>query len=178
MKLFATLAAAVGIWHAPVPTVFAKYQSEPVVASDSTTRADSLIPVADTGVASIVATHKGKIVFVNFWATWCAPCRDEMPYLVELQKKMGVENMRLVLISADEPEQEREAIAFLDSVRAPKPRYIKRSTNDESFINAVDSTWSGALPASFIYDRNGRLVRSVFGEANLAELEKIVAAIK
>jgi thiol-disulfide isomerase/thioredoxin len=134
----------------------------------------SLTPVKDGGVARLVESHKGKVVLVNFWATWCSPCREELPHLIQLERDLEKEGFQLIIISADEPEQEQEASRFLDSIGAKKPRYIKQTEDNDAFINAIDSTWSGALPALFLYDRSGKRVGSFFGETEVAVIQKAV----
>ncbi|MGC8732851.1 MAG: hypothetical protein ACP5RC_11425, partial [Halothiobacillaceae bacterium] len=60
----------------------------------------------------------------------------------------------------------------------PAPTYIRRAKDDDKFINSIDPKWSGALPASFLYDRSGRKVKSYFGEIDLHALEADIARIK
>src|SRR5689334_16360487 len=92
------------------------------VVGDST-----LLPLGQGALDTLVRKHAGDVVLVDFWATWCAPCRAELPALVKLHDELQKEGFRLVTVSADDPEQAREAIAFLDSVRAPSSRYIKHA---------------------------------------------------
>lgn len=130
-----------------------------------------LKPVDQAGYVKTVAASKGKVVLVNFWATYCAPCRKEMPALVALQAKLKAKGFELITVSADEPEQEPQAKGFLDQAKVPAPAYIRRASDDDKFINAIDPKWTGALPASFLYDRQGRKVKSFFGETNLKTVE-------
>lgn len=130
-----------------------------------------LTPVDEAGFRKLVASQKGKVLLVNFWATWCSPCRAEMPQLVKMEASLRAKGFSLVTVSADEPEQEADAAKFIAKVSAPGPSYIKRARNDEKFIDAIDPKWSGALPALFLYDRTGRKVRSFFGETDLKALE-------
>lgn len=131
----------------------------------------------EAGYAKMVAAQKGKVVLVNFWATYCIPCRKEMPALVRLEAKLKARGFALITISADEPEQEQMAQAFLDKTGVGKPFYVKRAKDDDKFINTIDAKWSGALPASFLYDRNGRKVRTFIGEADLAVLEDAISKL-
>jgi thiol-disulfide isomerase/thioredoxin len=62
--------------------------------------------VTEGSYANLVAGHKGKVVLVNFWATYCVPCRAEMPALVKLQEKYRAKGLLLLTVSADEPEDE------------------------------------------------------------------------
>lgn len=138
----------------------------------------NLKPVDEAGYAKLVAASKGKVVLVNFWATYCVPCRKEMPQLVALEAKLRARGFQFVTISADEPEQQGAAGIFLDKIKVPAPVYIRRAKDDDKFVGLVDPKWNGALPALFLYDRQGRKVRSFFGEANLsvvtAAIEKLL----
>ena len=136
--------------------------------------AADLIPLAEGGLPKILASHKGKVVLVNFWATWCAPCREELPQLVKLEASLRAKGFRLITVSADEPEDQANALAFLKKLGAPSPAYIKRAANDGHFIEAVDADWGGALPALFLYDRSGRKAKSMIGETDLGQLEAAI----
>ena len=140
--------------------------------------AADLKPVDEAGYAKLVTSSKGKVVLVNFWATYCVPCRKEMPQLVALEAKLRARGFQFVTISADEPEQKGAAGMFLDKIKVPAPAYIRTAKDDDKFITLVDPKWDGALPALFLYNRQGRKVRSFFGEANLdvvsAAIEKLL----
>lgn len=133
--------------------------------------ADRLTPMDEAGFGKALQANRGKVVLVNFWATWCEPCRQEMPHLVALEKKWRERGFVLVTVSADEPEEEPDARAFLRSHAVPLPAYIKNASSDEAFITAVDEGWSGALPALFLYGRDGRKAASFIGETELADIE-------
>ena len=137
--------------------------------------AASFMPVDEAAFQKLIAANRGKVLIVNFWATWCAPCREEMPQLLALGKAQAPQGVKLLLISADDPGDEAKAGEFLSQQRAPAPWYLKKAADDDRFINAIDAKWSGALPATFIYDRNGRRVRTFIGEVEMKDIE---AAIK
>jgi len=136
-----------------------------------------LKPVDEATFTKVVTTGQGKVLLVNFWATYCVPCRKEMPDLVALHNKLAAKGFQLLTISADEAEQEPQAKSFLDKNRVPAPAYIKRARDDDKFINAVDTKWSGALPLSILYDRKGGRVKTWYGEVPLKELEAAVAKL-
>jgi thiol-disulfide isomerase/thioredoxin len=131
-------------------------------------------PLDEAGYQKVLAAGKGQVLLVDFWATWCEPCRLELPQLVGLDAKYRSRGFKLVTVSADEPEQELDAAGFLQQHRVPGPAYIKRVGNDEKFIDSVDPKWSGALPALFLYDRQGRKVKSYIGETDMAALEAAI----
>jgi thiol-disulfide isomerase/thioredoxin len=135
---------------------------------------NALSPLDEQAFHQMVAAHRGKVLLVDFWATWCAACREEMPKLLALRATYSHEDFSMVTISCDEPEQERGAQAFLDKQSAPSPRYIKRAKDDDAFINSIDPKWSGALPALFLYGRSGQLAAKFIGESSTASIQAAV----
>lgn len=133
-----------------------------------------LDPVDEAAYPKMVAAHKGKVLLVDFWATWCAPCRAEMPELVKLEQKLRARGFELVTVSADEPEQEAAAAKVLKADGVAGTAYLKKAADDDKFIGAIDAKWGGALPALFLYDRSGRKVRSFIGETSMKDLEAAV----
>jgi thiol-disulfide isomerase/thioredoxin len=131
-----------------------------------------LLPMNEPTFSRTLENPRGKIILYDFWATWCEPCRVELPQLVKLEQKWRARGLVLVTVSADEPEQEAEAFEFLKRAGAGQPAYIKRVANDDAFIGSVDAKWSGALPALFLYGRDGRLAASFIGETEISEIEK------
>ena len=134
-----------------------------------------LVPINEAGFQKLVDSHKGKVVVYDFWATWCAPCRAELPQLALLEDKLRSRGVEIVTISADDREHRAAAEKFIQMFRVDGPAYLKQAADDDHFINAIDPKWSGALPALFLYDKSGHKVRSFIGETDMAALE---AAIK
>src|SRR5450631_2388800 len=134
--------------------------------------AQSLIPVDEAGYQKLVQSQKGSVLVVDFWATWCKPCRAEMPQLVKLNEKLKAKGLKLITISADEPDAEATAKKFLGEMGAAGlPAYVRHAKDDDKFVDLIDPKWQGALPALFIYDRAGKKVRAFIGESSMAEVE-------
>jgi thiol-disulfide isomerase/thioredoxin len=140
----------------------------------SSLSAAQLVPLDGSGYARMLREHRGKVVLVDFWASWCDQCREELPKLIALAKKLGPAKFNLITVSADEPEQEHAARDFLDKQGAPSPRYIKHSDDDQLFIDSIDKKWSGALPALFLYDSSGALIKTFIGDAEPPEIEQAI----
>jgi thiol-disulfide isomerase/thioredoxin len=130
--------------------------------------------IDEAGFQRLLASSKGKVLVVNFWATWCAPCRKEMPELVALTSRYRSRGLQFVTIAIDEESDAAKAAEFVAKTKVPQPAYIKRFQNDEKFISMVDSRWSGGLPFTVVYDRAGKKVRVFPGEVDLKELEQVI----
>jgi thiol-disulfide isomerase/thioredoxin len=133
-----------------------------------------LTPVTETSFPKVLATHKGKIVLVDFWATWCVPCRAEMPQLVKLSDKLRARGLDFITVSADEPGNEMAAFKLLIENAVAAPFYVKHVSDDDKFYDLVDPKWAGVMPGMFIYDRSGKRVRSFLGETPVTDIEAAI----
>jgi thiol-disulfide isomerase/thioredoxin len=124
-------------------------------------------------VIAAVREPGADAVLVNVWATWCIPCREEFPDLVRIQREYRDRRFRMVLVSADFDDTVPQARAFLARHGVDFPSYQKTG-DDMVFINTLDSLWSGALPATFLYDGAGRKVRSWEGRQSYETLSREV----
>lgn len=135
--------------------------------------------IDEAGFRNLVANRNGKILLINVWATWCIPCRDEFPDLVKIADHYNSQNAEVVGISADFPDEiESKVEPFLKSQSAGFKNYIKNFEDDEAFINSVNAEWSGALPATFVYDANGVLLGSHFGQNNFAGFRQMIEQVR
>lgn len=138
---------------------------------------DKLTSLDEASFAKLLAANKGKVVLVDFWATWCAPCRAELPQLIKLDAKLRAKGLQLIPISADEPEKEADARKTLRQAGYSDAAYLKVAKDDDKFIDSVDAKWGGALPALFLYDRNGRKVKSFVGETSMQDVEAAITKL-
>jgi thiol-disulfide isomerase/thioredoxin len=136
-----------------------------------------LSPVDESGYRAMLKSNAGSVVLVDFWATWCAPCRKEMPLLAKLDGRLREKRFHLVTISADEPEAEAAAVEFLKKSGVSGTAYLRRAKDDDKFIASIDAKWSGELPALFLYDRQGKLVKSFSGDTDMAAIEAAILKI-
>ncbi len=129
-------------------------------------------------------TTAARPLLVNFWATWCSPCRQEFPDLVKIDAEYrGRSLLDFVIVSADDAAELKTGVPkFLREMRARMPAYLLNTSDMEAAIAQVDPTWGGELPATFIFDRQGTLVFKHTGLIAAAELraaiEKAVTADK
>lgn len=92
-----------------------------------------------------------KVRVVNFWATWCKPCVEELPLFEEIQDSLGVKNLEVLLISLDFPDKlESQLIPFVQKHQIKPQVILLDDPHENEWIPKVDSTWSGAIPATLI----------------------------
>ena len=120
---------------------------------------------------------KGKVLVLNFWATWCGPCVAEFPELVALDAKYRDKGMKLVGITADDPDDVQPKVIPFIKKHQVKFDIIRQDTDDpEEMLNQITKDWNGVIPATFVYDKNGNLAYSHFGiidrDLLVAEIEK------
>jgi thiol-disulfide isomerase/thioredoxin len=124
------------------------------------------------GYKELLARHRGRAVMVNFWATWCEPCREEYPMINELARAYAPQGLVVIGISLDDDAEVSLVRRFLAQRKPVFTNYRKKPGNDEGFINTVDLKWSGAVPATFFYARDGRLAGKLVGENTREAFEK------
>jgi thiol-disulfide isomerase/thioredoxin len=135
-------------------------------------------PTQAGGVLAEVRKPGAAAVLVNVWASWCSPCREEFPDLLHVARELAPEGLRIILVSVDFPGAESETQKFLTSQGVDFPTFV-RTGKDEAFVNDLESQWSGAIPATFLYDGNGKLVRFWEGKASYPVIKKrALAALK
>ena len=115
-----------------------------------------------------LADYRGKVVLINFWATWCGPCREEMPSIQELKNKLAGRPFVVLAVNLDEPESRIRK--FLTQMKLDFPILLDPGRN-------VAKGWNARiLPATFIVGPDGRVRYSLVGEMDWAN-EHIVARI-
>ncbi len=125
------------------------------------------------GLAERIAKEKGRVVLVNFWATWCVPCREEFPDLSRLQVSYGAQGLQVLGVSTDFESQKPAVEKFLAQLNPRFPNYRKKSGGDDQvFIDAMDKSWGGELPFSVLFARDGRKAKSLSGKHSYQEYEK------
>jgi thiol-disulfide isomerase/thioredoxin len=115
------------------------------------------------GYQKILQHLKGKPVLVNFWATWCEPCRDEYPMLNQLAKQYAPQGLRVVGVSMDQDGDLILMRRFLARYKPVFPNYRKKKGEQEAFMQSILPEWTGTLPSTFFYDKDGRQIGHLTG---------------
>jgi len=123
--------------------------------------------VADDSPRSL-ADYRGKVVVLNLWATWCPPCREEMPELKKLQERYGKDGLVVITVSDESKEQQAKFTAF-----AEMP-FVKGRINPETRVAGFYIQPDVARPVSHIIDRNGGLRETLIAGQSYQSFERSV----
>ena len=139
-------------------------------SQESEFSSELLRPISAEGLVAEIDKSSASIKLLNVWATWCGPCIEEFPSLLKLREQYQSRGLELILVSADMPEDVDKIESFLRDQKVNFFTYLK-TDSDEDFIKEMNPDWSGALPASFIYNRSGQLVDFWTGDLTYEEFE-------
>ena len=122
-----------------------------------------------------LSDFKGRALAINFWATWCAPCKVETPWLIDLRNRYAAQGFEVLAISADDidradhrkfSDEKQEIARFVQKMRMPYPVLIDGGSISEPY-GGLD-----ALPTTFFLNRNGTVVAAQMGMTTKDELER------
>ncbi len=136
-------------------------------------------PIDPTGLKAVVAKNKGKVVVVNFWASWCVPCKQEFPELVAAVKASGA---TLVTIACDSPQDAATKSAkFLTTQGATANAFFNKANTDiTAFLKWLEpgAPASAPIPRTYLFSSSGKLVKAMAGKHDGATFTKEINAAK
>ncbi len=152
--------------------------AKPVAAKPKEPNTEGLVTLLKpTEFNKLKTDSQGKVLLINFWATWCAPCVAEFPEFVKIDQDYRGKGVRTVAISTDEKSDiEPAVVPFLKKQKAQFESYLSDADDPQMLIDVVDKNWSGALPATFLFDKHGKLVFTKYGIIDREELLKALEA--
>jgi thiol-disulfide isomerase/thioredoxin len=159
LLLFATLGLA--------PLVSGVLQKPQTAAANTTNATEPgdppLIDLA--GYNELIASYRGKAVMVNFWATWCEPCRNEYPTIMSLSKEYARQGLAVIGISLDDDADMNLVRRFLAQTRPDFPNFREKPGIDaDTFYHHINPDWRGTMPQTDFYARDGHLARYFVGD--------------
>lgn len=151
-------------------------KSVPASGTSAAAKAVAVTQIDDAGLAKILRPN-GKPLLVNFWATWCTPCREEFPELVKIDAEYKG-RIDFITVTLDDPEDIKGAVPkFLSEMKAPMPAYLLVSKDESALISSIAKDWSGGLPFTVLYSEKGEIAYFRQGKVvpNLlrAEIDKL-----
>ena len=120
-----------------------------------------------SGVEQSLAALKGRIVILNFWATYCVPCRKEMPDLAAIQNEFGALGVQVIGVSTDDAEDRNKVLQFVRETKVNFPIWVGGSTE-----HMIRFGLGGALPGTVVIGRGGRVVKVISGVVDQVQLRK------
>lgn len=144
----------------------AKWDAEPV----------SLDTIDEAGIAKLSENASGKLLLVNVWATWCGPCVQEMPDLVEINRMYRGRPFSMVTISLDEPDKKNQALEVLTKNHVSCKNYLASFKNRDAFMDALDKQAPGPIPYSILIDPKGNVVERISGAFDPVKLKQAIVS--
>ena len=129
------------------------------------------------GLAAAVAKHRGQVVLLDFWATWCGPCLELFPHTSELQRRFGDRGLTVITVSLDDPDNEPAVRKFLAGSKATAENYLSPYGVGPAAFEAFGIE-DGALPHVRVYDRQGKLRRTFRSGGKSIDAKEIERAVE
>jgi thiol-disulfide isomerase/thioredoxin len=148
--------------------------SQPPARAPALPRTLEVIKLDEEALHRLRQQDRGRVLLLNFWATWCEPCREEFPALVRLYHAYHAHGLDLAAISMDEPESRPAIQEFLKLQGAEFGSYLHDFRDFAALVDAVNPRWGGGIPATFLYDRDGKLVQSWGSATSFEEFDRQV----
>jgi len=125
-----------------------------------------------SGIEQSLTALKGRIVILNFWATYCVPCKKEMPDLAAIQNEFGALGLQVIGVSTDDPESQNKVVQFVKETKINFPIWLGGSTDHMHRFGL-----GAALPGTVVIGRDGRVKKVISGVIDQALLRKQIEAL-
>ncbi|MGA8223075.1 MAG: TlpA disulfide reductase family protein [Candidatus Acidiferrales bacterium] len=130
------------------------------------------------GYDQVLAKYKGKPLLVTFWATWCEPCRDEYPMIVDLEKKYAAQGLVVFGVDMDGDAELNLVRRFIARNQPRFPNYRQKPGIDlDAFYRGVNPAWTGAMPETVFYSRDGHIAGHFIGEQTRQDFDQAIHSI-
>ncbi len=133
-------------------------------SSEQTQKADCVVDL--DGLKAIVAEHNGKVIYMDFWATWCGPCVKALPELAKLQAKYGERGFQAIAVSYDNPAHWNLRVTkTLKEKGWQGPAVVAKDKASQKAIHGwLGKAWDGStLPVRYVFDREGKPIHELVG---------------
>jgi len=151
--------------------------SRPSSPQPSSTEPVKLEVIDEAAFTKVLEGHRGKVVLVDFWATWCRPCMELFPHTAQLHRRLAERGLVVISISFDDPDERRAAaLEFLAKEGAVFQNFISPYGAGTQSVEAFEL--EGPLPQVKLYDRQGRLRQSFGGSSGTVDPQQLDRAVE
>lgn len=126
---------------------------------------------------AIINTPSDKVQVINFWATWCAPCVKEVPFFEKLNQENKRVDVTLVSMDYDLDTNPEKVYRFIARKKLQSKVVILTEKNPNDWIDKIDKTWSGALPATLVLNTKTGKRKFIQKELHEGDLEKLIVEV-
>lgn len=169
--------AASGCSDREVPSNAATTQASPSQAeAASTGQVNQIRTVTAKEIGALVGGSKGKVVVVNFWASWCPPCVREFPAIIKVYNEYRDKGLEMFAVSLNSQEEMTDIEQFLQTHKPPF-RIYRADAQDQTFTQGVLEGWSGEMPLTLVFNTAGERVLAHRSEVTYEELSSKVKAL-
>jgi thiol-disulfide isomerase/thioredoxin len=152
--------------------------SEVAIPKTDSSQDMSLNLMDEKQLQEFISSRNGKYLFLNVWATWCVPCREEFPDLIKLAEMFSGKGVEFAGLSVDYPDEiESKILPFLEKNPVNFPIYVQNFEDKENAINLLNEKWSGAIPATFIYGADGSQLHFLLGKHSYEEFQQVLQSL-
>jgi peroxiredoxin len=134
----------------------------------------SLEPIDADGLREILANDSQNLRLVNVWATWCGPCIVEFPDFVDVNRMYRNRSFEFISVSADDPDQSSQVLAFLQKKQASNRNLHFNSLDRDALVESIDPNWSGAIPHTMLIKPGGEVIYRHTGEIDFLKLKRAI----
>lgn len=130
-------------------------------------------PVSAEQFRAALQQHRGKVLIVNLWATWCVPCLREIPDLLRLEGEAAARGVRLIGVAVDDPSPGAAQVEQFRRKYFPAfVTYARIGPQLDELASVIDPAWNEVVPTTYILDRSGRPVARLQGRKSIEEFRK------
>lgn len=155
-------------------TAFAQTSSDTkIIPNETAVKTVKVTQIDEVGLKNLLKPN-GRPLLVNFWATWCEPCREEFPDLVKINSEYKGKIDFITVSLDDYVDLDGDVTKFLTQMKAEMPAFLLKTKDEDAAIRAVSPDWQGALPFTIMYDANGKTIYTRMGKVNPTILKQSI----
>ena len=130
--------------------------------------------IDDAGVTKLAKNDTKKLLVINVWATWCAPCVAELPEFVTMNRMYRGRDFQLVTLCMDDPDKRDAALKVLKDKKVAATNYLVRTADRDKFAEALDKEWPGPVPYTLIVAPGGKVIYRKSGSIDALEVRRAI----